>query len=232
MSAVAELLYSRRVPQVAVLALISFSFAGCSADMSSRLSQASFSNPFAQETTTGSVQPAPAQRELPQYARPQTQPAYQSQPLPPPAVAAPQSYPVAGGGVSGGGRGVGSYTPPTQPRLETTGTVPPRSVAAARPAGGTTIIVGTSDTLDVLAKRYHVAPQAILAANGYKGPRALSPGQQLIIPHPGATAAAPAQAVAPVAAAPALAPAAKPVAAVAAPPSNHFVNHGDTLASI
>lgn len=233
MSVVAELLYSRRVPQVAVLALISFSFAGCSADMQSRLSQSNFSNPFASEQT-GSVQQAPPpQRELPQYSRPQTQPGYyQSQPLPPPAVSAPQSYPVAaGGGVSGGGRGVSSYAPPAQPHLETTATVPPRSVAAAQPAGGTKIIVGTSDTLDVLAKRYRVTPQAILAANGYKGPRALSPGQQLIIPHP-ATAAAPAPAIAPVAAAPAMAPAAKPVAAVAAPPSTHFVNHGDTLASI
>ncbi|WGD56448.1 LysM peptidoglycan-binding domain-containing M23 family metallopeptidase [Bradyrhizobium sp. CB1650] len=224
MSAVAELLYSRRVPQVAVLALISFGFAGCSADMSSRLSQTNFSNPFASEST-GSVQQAPPQqRELPQYARPQTQPgSYQSQPLPPPAVAAPQSYPVTGGGVSGGGRGVGSYTPPAQPHLETTATVPPRSVAAAQPAGGTKIIVGTSDTLDILAKRYHVTSQAILAANGYKGPRALSPGQQLVIPHPTTTAAA--------APAPAMAPAAKP-AAVAAPPSIHFVNRGDTLASI
>lgn len=230
MSVVAELLYSRRVPQVAVLALISFSFAGCSADMQSRLSQSNFSNPFSE--STGSVQQAPPpQRELPQYARPQTQPGYQSQALPPPAVAAPQSYPVAaGGGVSGGGRGLGSYTPPAQPRLEATGTVPPRSVAAAQPVSGTKIIVGTSDTLDVLAKRYHVTPQAIMAANGYKGPRALSPGQQLVIPHPGATAAAPASVMAPVAAAPAMA--AKPVAAVAAPPSFHFVNHGDTLASI
>lgn len=229
MSAVVELLCSRRVPQVAVLALMSFAFAGCSADMSSRLSQSNFSNPFASEQT-GSVQQAPPpQRELPQYARPQTQSgSYQSQPLPPPAVSAPQSYPVAsGGGVSGGGRGVGSYAPPAQPHLETTATVPPRSIAAAQPAAGTKIIVGTSDTLDVLAKRYRVTPQAILAANGYKGPRTLSPGQQLIIPHP-ATAAAPAPASAPVAAA----PAAKPVAAIAAPPSTHFVNHGDTLASI
>ncbi|MFK4486537.1 peptidoglycan DD-metalloendopeptidase family protein [Bradyrhizobium sp. USDA 336] len=229
MSAVAELLYSRRVPQVAVLALISFSFAGCSADMSSRLSQTNFSNPFASEQTGSVQQPPPPQRELPQYARPQTQPGYyQSQALPPPTVSAPQSYPVAsGGGVSGGGRGVSSYAPPAQPHLETTATVPPRSVAAAQPAGGTKIIVGTSDTLDVLAKRYRVTPQAILAANGYKGPRALSPGQQLIIPSP-ATAAAPAPAMAPVAAV----PAAKPVAAVAAPPSTHFVNRGDTLASI
>src|SRR6266478_5199534 len=109
MSRVVELLCSRRVPHVAVLALMSIGFAGCSADMSTRLSQNSLSNPFAsQPETTGSV-PAPAveRRELPQYARPQ----YQSQALPPP-ISAPQSYPAANAGVSGGGRGVVSYAPP------------------------------------------------------------------------------------------------------------------------
>ena len=39
MSRVAELLRSRRVPQVAVLALMSVGFAGCSADMQTRLSE-------------------------------------------------------------------------------------------------------------------------------------------------------------------------------------------------
>src|SRR5262249_56187679 len=122
---------------------------------------------------------------------------------------------VGGGGVPGAGRAMGAYAPAAQPILDATGAVPPRSVAGARPAGGTKIIVGTSDTLDVLAKRYHVTPQAILAANGYKGPRTLSPGQQLIIPHPGAVAvaAAPAPAMVPVAAAPVAAAAARPVAA-------------------
>jgi murein DD-endopeptidase MepM/ murein hydrolase activator NlpD len=223
MSRVVELLCSRRVPHVAALALMSIGFAGCSADMSTRLSQNSFSNPFASQTeATGSV-PAPAveRRELPQYSRPQSQ--YQSQALPPP-VAAPQSYPTAGTGVSGGGRGLASYAPPTHQPLETTGSVAPRSVAATRPSApaGTTIIVGTSDTLDTLAHRYNVKPAAILQANGYKGPRALSPGQQLIIPYQTpATVAAPALA----------APASKPVA-VAAAPSVHVVNRGDTLLSI
>jgi murein DD-endopeptidase MepM/ murein hydrolase activator NlpD len=122
-------------------------------------------------------------------------------------------------------------TAPAKPKLETTASVPPRSVAAARPAGGsTTIIVGTSDTLEVLAKRYHVTPAAILAANGYRGPRTLSPGQSLIIPNPATAAAAPAPA--PVAAAPiASAPAVKPVAMMA-PPRVHVVNPGETLASI
>ncbi|ANW02022.1 peptidoglycan DD-metalloendopeptidase family protein [Bradyrhizobium icense] len=227
MSRVAELLRSRRVPQVAVLALMSVGFAGCSADMQTRFSDSSFSNPFAsQPEATGSVRaPAADRRELPQYARPQSQaPQFQSQALPPPAVAAPHAYPPSSGGVSGGGRGVSSYAPPSHPPIETTATVPPRSVAAARPpaqGGGTTIIVGTSDTLDILAKRYNVSAAAILQANGYKGPRILSPGQQLIIPRQTA-AAAPAPA----------APASKPVATAAAAPSVHVVNRGDTLMGI
>jgi murein DD-endopeptidase MepM/ murein hydrolase activator NlpD len=220
MSRAVALLCSRRVPQVAVLALMSIGFAGCSADMSTRLSQDSFSNPFAsQPEATGSV-PAPAveRRELPQYSRPQ----YQSSALPP--ISAPQTYPSAGAGVSGGGRGIASYAPPAHQPLESTGSVAPRSVAATRRTepGGTKIIVGTSDTLEILSRRYNVSPAAIMQANGYKGPRALSPGQQLIIPHPVATAAAPALAP----------PASRPVAVASSAPNIHVVNHGDTLLSI
>ena len=228
MSRVAELLRSRRMPQVAVLALMSVGFAGCSADMQTRLSDSSFSNPFAsQPEATGSVRtPAVERREQPQYARPQASaPQFQSQALPAPAAVAPSAYPASSGGVSGGGRGISSYAPPSRSPIETTATVPPRSVAAARPSAqnGATIIVGTSDTLDGLAKRYNVSAAAILQANGYKGPRMLSPGQQLIIPKQTAVAAA----------APALAPpASKPVAAAPAPSSFHIVNRGDTLMSI
>jgi murein DD-endopeptidase MepM/ murein hydrolase activator NlpD len=215
-----------------VLALMSFGFAGCSADMQTRLSQNSLSNPFSsQPETTGSVTaPAPQveRRELPQYARPQPQPQPQSQSsaLPPP-ISTPQSYPAASGGVSGGGRGIGSYSPPSRQPIETTGSVAPRSIAATRAPGreaGTTIIVGTSDTLETLSRRYSVSSAAILQANGYKGPRALQPGQQLIIPHQAATAAAPASPPPPKAAI-AAAPA-------SAPPSVHVVNRGDTLMSI
>jgi murein DD-endopeptidase MepM/ murein hydrolase activator NlpD len=228
MSCVVELLCSRRLPHAAVLALMSFGFAGCSADMSTRLSQNSFSNPFAsQPEATGSVPtPAVERHELPQYSRPQPQ--YQSQALPPP-ISAPQSYPTANAGVSGGGHGLASYSPPAHPQLETTASIAPRSVAATHaPAqGGTTIIVGTSDTLDTLSHRYSVSPAAIMQANGYKGPRSLSPGQQLIIPRQTAAVAAP------VLAAPALAaPASKAVVAANTAPSVHVVNHGDTLLSI
>jgi murein DD-endopeptidase MepM/ murein hydrolase activator NlpD len=260
MSSVVALPCSRRLPQVAALALISFALAGCSGDMSTRVSQDPFgnkdpfSNPFSSRSeATGSVPtPQVERREMPQYSYSRPQPyqsqALQSQPLQssglPPAVASPQTYPAAGGGISGGGRGLASYAPPSQPRLETTGTVPvpPRPIAAAVPppapvaapvpapiaaaapvhGGSTTIIVGTSDTLDILAQRYRVTPAAILAANGYRGPRTLSPGQQLIIPHPTAVAAAPA----------AVAPAGRPVAVASAAPSVHVVNPGETLMSI
>jgi murein DD-endopeptidase MepM/ murein hydrolase activator NlpD len=238
MSFVAELLCSRRAPHAAVLALVSFAFAGCSADTSTRFSQA-VNNPFNyQPDSTGSVQPpAPA----PQVERPQ--PYASSASGAPPVVAAPQSYPSASAGVSGGGRGIASYTPPVnsyappaQPRLEATGSVPPRSVAAAPRPAHIKIIVGTSDTLELLAHRYHVAPAAILAANGYKGPRTLSPGQSLLIPQPAAPAiAAEARpAAGPVAAAAPAMPAVKPVAGAAAPAAAtvHVVNKGDTLHSI
>src|SRR5712671_882347 len=221
MSRVVELLCSRRIAHVAVLALMSIGFAGCSADMSTRLSQDAFSNPFSQSEATGTVPPAPVERRE-RYSRPQPQ--YQSSALPAP-IAAPQSNPTASAGVSGGGRGLASYAPPTHSPLETTGTVAPRSVAATHSSGqaGTTIIVGTADTLDTLSRRYNVSPAAILQANGYKGPRTLSPGQQLIIPRQTAVVATSAPALA--------APASKPVAA-AAPPSVHIVNRGDTLMSI
>src|SRR6267378_1141900 len=222
MSRIVELLCSRRLSHVAALALISIGLAGCSGDMSTRLSQESFSNPFASRPEAiGTVPPAPIERREPsRYSPPQPQ--YQSSALPPP-IAAPQSNPTASAGVSGGGRGLASYAPPTHPPLEVTGTAAPRSVAAIRSPGpgSTTIIVGTSDTLETLSRRYNVTPAAILQANGYKGPRNLSPGQQLIIPRQTAVSAAPALA----------APVSKP-ASVAAAPAVHIVNPGDTLLSV
>lgn len=221
MSRVAELLCSRRKPHAAALALISVAFAGCSADTQSRLSD--FRNPFKSETTASVSQQAP---QAAPYGRVERGQQYSAQPLPPP-VSAPQSYPSypQHQGVSGGGRGLSSYAPPSQP-IETTSSV--KSVAATKSNwsnnGGTTIIVGTSDTLEGIARRYNVTSAAILQANGYKGPRALQPGQQLIIPK--AAPAAPV-AAAPVAAAPAIA-----AAPAQAASSVHVVNRGDTLMSL
>ncbi|ABE62609.1 peptidase M23B [Nitrobacter hamburgensis X14] len=220
MSRVVELLCSRRVPQVAVLALVSIGFAGCSADMSSRLAQIDShpqqSNHFGwQRDATGSVAAAPVapveRRELPRYSRPQ----YQSQPLPPP-ISTPGSYPVSSG-VSAGGRDTRSYAPPARP-VESTGAVAARD--GWNRGGGTPIIVGTSDTLEGLSRRYGVSTAEILKANGYRGPRRLQPGQQLIIPKRATAADTHA------------APAAKPVAVAAAASGVHYVNRGDTLMSI
>ena len=237
MSRVLELLSSRQTPRIAVLALMSIGFSGCSADMSTRFAQDPLSSPFAsRQEATGSVRtptyaaptPPVQRQELPQYRRP----AYTSSSLPPP-VSAPRSYPVSSG-VSGGGRGVASYTPPpARAPIEATGTATPRSVAAARSAHGgrhahgTTIIVGTSDTLEGLARRYHVSSADILRANGYRGPRALQPGQQLIIPHPSASARASAHASTPKSA-----PAANARAASTAHGAVYYVNRGDTLMGI
>jgi murein DD-endopeptidase MepM/ murein hydrolase activator NlpD len=223
MSRVVEVLCSRRVPQVAVLTLVSIGFAGCSADMSSRLAQMDSgpqqSSSFGwQRESTGSVAPAPAapvmRRELPQYSRSQ----YQSQPLPPP-ISTPRTYPVASS-ASDGGRSVHSYAPPPARPIE------PAKPVAARDGwnhnGGTPIIVGTSDTLEGLSHRYGVSTAEILKANGYRGPRRLQPGQQLIIPKRVAAAATDTHA----------APAAKPVADAAVASGVHYVNRGDTLMSI
>jgi len=204
---------ARRAPQFAVMALVSIAFGGCSADYDSRFAGDSFQNPFASQRSdaTGSVPNNNySQRELPQYHRPASAP----------IVSAPLSYPAAQG-VTGGGRGMASYTPPAGNPIETTGTVAPRSVAAAPQGwsreGGTRIIVGSADTLDIVAKRYNVPAAAILHANGYNGPRVLSPGQSLIIPKRIAAARTeqPAQHLA------------------SAPQGNvHYVNRGDTLMNI
>ena len=110
-----ELLRLRGMTQVVVLALTSFGLADCSADMSTRFSQNSYSgNPFAFDPqSTGPVQSAAAEhRELPQYAPPQSpypqSQLYQSQPLPPPAAAL-QPSPMTSSGRSEGGQGVASY---------------------------------------------------------------------------------------------------------------------------
>jgi murein DD-endopeptidase MepM/ murein hydrolase activator NlpD len=217
MSRFVELISSRRAPHFVVLALVSVGFGGCSADTSTRFSDTSFSNPFASRNdapqSTGSVPQNNYQqppRELPQYSRPRSAP----------VISAPLSAPVA---TSGGGRGMASYAPPSSP-IEATGSVAPRSVAATSGysrEGGTTIIVGTADTLDVISKRYNVPSAEILKANGYGGPRVLQPGQQLIIPRRTANAAPPA-----------LSPAPGTKIAAGLPASVHVVKPGDTLMNL
>lgn len=219
----------RQFPPVATLALISVAFAGCSSD-TIRFSNNPNASPYASRSappeTTGSIQPtarAPSSvvesRPLPSYqqgSQPQTYATYGSQP------------------VSGGGHGVGSYSPPSAP-IETTGaTTAPKSIAATdgwTREGGTRVIVGTSDTVDILARRYSVPSDAILKANNLVGPRALQPGQQIVIPRRHAPASATAsRAGEPAVAAPATRPASTSESSDAK--NVHVVNAGETMMSI
>jgi len=214
---VVELRRRRHVPRVAALALMSISFAGCSAD-TQRLAANPFANAQSSPEATGSVPSGRVESHpLPQYqpttSAPRTAP---TQPL----------YGAAASGVSGRGRGIASYTPPPQP-IETTGTVGPKSVAATanwNREDGATIIVGTSDTIESISQRYGVPARDIMKANGLPTPRAIQPGQSLFIPRPQPR---PAQTVA---AAPAMRPAAPAPSATAA--AAHYVNAGETLSSI
>ena len=114
MSRVVELLYSRRVPQVAVLALISFGFAGCSADMS-----------VAAVPTNPSPIPLHLSRKRPvrSAGRAVEQPRAAAICAAADTVTGDHRAAAAAGrraailsgraaGVSGGGRGLASYAPP------------------------------------------------------------------------------------------------------------------------
>ena len=218
MSRVAELLRARRASPVAVAALISVGLAGCSGD-SHRFAE----NPFAsrQQEATGTVPPA----QVVPSGRIESRPLPQSQP----SSQLPQTTPAYGfqrqsqsSGISGGGRGIAAYAPPTRP-IETTGTTAPRSIASNASwsaTDGTKIIVGTNDTVEGLAQRYNVPARELMRVNGLPTPRNLQPGQSLVIPRQ-VTAAAPAMA----------APQTRP-AAVASSGGVHVVNPGETLYSI
>jgi len=215
MSRVAELFRARRTSPVAIVALISAGLSGCSGD-SYRFAE----NPFQtrQQEVTGTVPQAQAAPSARIESRPLPQYQYNSQP--------PQTTPAYGyqrqSGVSGGGRGIAAYAPPSQP-IETTASTAPRSIASNATwsaVDGTSIIVGTNDTFDTLAQRHNVPAREIMRANGIPSPRNLQPGQSLVIPRQ-VIASAPKMS----------APQTRPVA-VAAAGGAHVVNPGETLHSI
>ncbi len=226
--------------RLSTVAVIAISVAGCSAD-TSRF-EAPFSNPFARSApaeTTGSIQSHPVSRV---ESRPLPQP--QRSNLPPPTRPAN----VASTGMSGGGRGLGSYqpanadvtgsvAPPPQPVAQ----VPPAQVAAApQPRGswdwdgGTAVTVAPGETMEIIGNRYGVPAAAIAQANGLNHQAALYPGQRLVIPRYNfshntmMTGSIPAQRSPNVPARPASVVAAPPAAA-----SNvHIVAPGETLTKI
>ena len=220
---------SRRAPQVAVLALMSIGFAGCSADIPA----AAIQNPTLLQSSClagGDRLGAGARRRAPGAAAVSAAALavheYQSRP----AVAAMlrrSRIRRAGDRISGGGGGNGIvHAAAAQPRNHRHAW---RRARLRRPTvwhGGTMIIVGTSDTLEASRKRYGVPSRAILQANGYGAARAIA---RPVAVHPAARV----QWLRPPVVARAAAPQApRQVARPSRAPSVHFVNHGETLMSI
>jgi murein DD-endopeptidase MepM/ murein hydrolase activator NlpD len=237
MSCVLELLRSRFWPRAAALTLMTIGVAACSGEVS-RFSEGTYA-PRGNPETTGSlppVQAAPAGRVESQPLPPQTAQAA------PPIASAPTSS-----GISGGGRGLASYSPTTVPSspLPSPGLRPSTSVApdvtgsvsAPKPAssnwswdGGTAITVVQGDTIDGIARRYGVPASAIIQANNLTPPATIHSGQQLVIPRYSNSSAASKSALHQPAPAK---PLGKPAAASpAGNPGVHVVAQGETLSKI
>jgi murein DD-endopeptidase MepM/ murein hydrolase activator NlpD len=208
MSSFTEPSRARAVSRLALMAAFAAGLAGCSSDFSRFEGSQWASKPPANNDVTGSVQPAPSKKV--EHA----------------ALPAP-SY--------GGSAGVGASQPPA--RQEVTGSVNTSSYPRqpAQPAqnwswdGGTAIIVAQGETLDSIARRHGVPPNAILQANNMTHAAQLQPGQRLVIPRVQQPLAAPQIA------APHIAPPATRVAGpVPAAASNnaHVVAPGETIYSL
>ena len=200
-------------PQVVAIALIGLGVAGCS-------DSDRFANPFASDNSrnevTGSSPPGGSGR-------------VESRPLP---HLAGNSHE----GISGGGRGMGSYQPGNG---DVTGTLGP---AAPPPKwtweGGRPIIVASGENLETISRRYGVPVGAIMEANGITSPAMVHPGQHLVIPRYRGPAAA--AAVSPpltrvasnTPTVPSSVPVGPPRTALAPASSVHVVAAGETLHSI
>ncbi len=201
-------IHSHRRPwcRVAVLGALVVGIAGCSAD-TTRFSDPS-SNPFAASRGpaeyTGSVRGTSAVSS----GVPAGQIAAQSLPPPPvasrPATVGASSAP---GGVSGGGEGMGSYTPmPSRasapaPREITASVTLPHPHPTANSAN--VHVVARGETLMSISRRYHKHVHEIAAANKIAPDTRLKIGERIVIPGVSiAKATAPAQPAPVVAAAP------------------------------
>jgi murein DD-endopeptidase MepM/ murein hydrolase activator NlpD len=200
-------------PRVVAISLIGFGAAGCSND-SGRFSDIFGSDTPSRGEVTGSIpQGAPASR-------------VESRPMP---------HLADGQGVSGGGRGMGSYQPGSG---EITGSLPP---APPPPPtwtweGGTPITVAPGETLEMIARRYGMPVAAIMEANNITSPAMVHPGMHLVIPRYRSSAAAlatpPATRIASTARTIPTVPAEAPRAVLAPTSGVHIVAPGETLHSI
>jgi murein DD-endopeptidase MepM/ murein hydrolase activator NlpD len=200
-------------PQLVAISLIGLGLASCSAD------SGRFGEGF------GSSAPPSSSRSDVTGSIPQTAPASHIASQPMPYLAS------ADDGMSGGGRGMGSYQPGN---TEVTG-----SIAAAPPPppptwtweGGTPIVVGPGQTLDTIAHEHGVPVSAVMQANNISSPAAVYPGEHLVIPRYSSSAPVPMAPASRVASADP-APGGQPRFALTAPAGAHVVAPGETLNSI
>ena len=150
-------------PQVVAISLIGFGAASCSD--SGRFSDIFGSDSQPRGEVTGSIQSRPAAGQ----GQGQGQGHVESRPIPPLAHA-------DGQGVSGGGRGMGSYQPGN---ADITGSVPPPQWTWE---GGTPIVVARGETVEMISRKRGVPVSAILSANNLTSAAAVRPGQHLVIP--------------------------------------------------
>ncbi len=142
-------------PQVVAISLIGFGAASCSD--TGRFNDVFGSDSQPRSDVTGSIQSRPAASPV------------ESRPIPPVAR--------ADTGVSGGGRGMGSYQPGGG---DITGSVPPPPPRWTW-EGGTPIVVASGETLEIISRKHGVPVSAIMSANNLTSPT-LHPGQHLVIP--------------------------------------------------
>jgi murein DD-endopeptidase MepM/ murein hydrolase activator NlpD len=168
----------RALSRVIAIGLIGGAASGCSSD-TIRFSSNPFSNPFGssassrEPTMTGSLAESP---------RPKPRVAVQSMPLPapepqyqPPPQFQPQRAPAP------------TYRLPS-PIAKTAALPAPRQpIAASGPAGwsahgGTAVIVGPGENLNMIANRYGVPASAILSANRLTSAKQVTAGRRIVIP--------------------------------------------------
>jgi murein DD-endopeptidase MepM/ murein hydrolase activator NlpD len=194
-------------PRLVAVSLIGLGAAGCSSD-SDRFGDWQ-SNASSRNDTTGSI---------PQQSHPVAH--VESQPLPRLTSADP--------GMSGGGRGMGSY----EPNSEVTGSIAPPPPAYSW-EGGTPIVVGPGESLETMSRRYNVPVSAIMQANNITNPTAIHPGEHLVIPRPKSAAGyMPARPASTAAVMPPMGPVGAPKTALAPTSGMHVVVPGETLHSI
>jgi murein DD-endopeptidase MepM/ murein hydrolase activator NlpD len=208
-------LRARPWSRAAVSALIAIGAAGCSSDSSRFGDNPLF--PSSSPEVTGSISPT----------NPATAGRVESRPLPQPTTSETPT-------VSAGGRGMGSYSQPSQSTAaDRSGSVASKAAGNGHWSwdGGRPVTVARNETVETIARRYGVPASAIMQANGLTAPATVHPGQQLVIPryHPSPTAGAePAGHSAPAG----QRPSPKPATSQASRPGVHVVALGDTLSKI